>query len=204
MKFFLKCCNMSPRILGLTAALWPEASLSGRRAGCEPRTGRGGWGWGWAEWPRTGCSSGPPPGWAAGHLSSRCSSEPAVPPHLMFSVPASWLRATSFKTRGVHIFWSGSPWRKAQEEENKETTQWDLKRGQGSCGVAISQMSGRNIWAETYSAAPPCLSCLGERDEVKERSTVGLQKRSHFTEALGIFQISFHRDGKKSWLYVPE
>lgn len=118
---------MSPSFLGLTVTLWPEASLSEHRAGCEPRTGRWGWGWGWAEWPQTGCSSGPLPGWAAGHPSSQCSSEPAALPHLMFSVPASWCRAASFKTRGIQVFWSGLPWSKTQTEENRETRQWDWK-----------------------------------------------------------------------------
>lgn len=123
-KLFLKCCcNVIPWFLGLTVTLWPEASLSEHRAECVPRTGRWGWGWGWAEWPQTGCSSGPPPGRAAGHPSSRCSSEPAAPPHRMFSVPASWRRATSFKTRRIQIFWSGLPWSRTQTEENKAVKQ---------------------------------------------------------------------------------
>lgn len=79
---------------GLTVSLGPGSWLSERPAGCERHMGRWGWGWGWAAWPRTGCSWGPLPGWAGGHLSGPCSSEPTAPPRRMCPAPSSWHRAT--------------------------------------------------------------------------------------------------------------
>lgn len=92
--------------VGLTVILWPEASLWEHPAGCVRRTGRWDWGWGWAAWPRSGCSSGPWPGWAGGRPSGPCSWEPAAPPRQKCSAPSSWRPAAKAQTGRKSQAWS--------------------------------------------------------------------------------------------------